>query len=116
MVALYIHHPLWVMWTIGLVRRDSGGPGFTRGHPQDSLFKARNEIPCTNGKLERFTLERCIKGRTVGEPASIVHFNRVAMLCLGHAALLYRLSVTIRTHRWEDGKSGRSHHSPSRAR
>src|SRR5712691_5112110 len=115
MVALHIHHPLWVMWPIGLVGRDSGGPGFTRSHPQDSLFEAGNEIPFTNGKLERFTLHRGIKGRTISKATSIVHPDQVAMLCLGHDDLLCRFEAKACTHRWEDGKSWGSHHGPSRA-
>src|SRR5262245_36553217 len=115
-MALHIHHPLWVMWTIGLVGRDSGGPGFTRSHPEDSLFKAGNEIPSTNSKLERFTLQRGIKGRTISEPASIVDLDQVTMLCLGHNDRLCQSQAKAYTHRWEDGKSEGSHQGPRRAR
>src|SRR5262245_8770309 len=116
MVALYIHNSLRAMWTIGLVSRNSGGPGFTRGHPKDSLFESRNKLSCTNSKLERFTLLRGIKGRTVGEPAGVVHLNHVARLCLGHDDLLCQVRAQAYTRRWEDGKSCRSHQGPSRAR
>src|SRR5436309_2756725 len=114
MVALDIDHPFGVMWTIGLISGDRRGFGFPCGHPQHRLFKAGNEFPFPQGKLEWVTLQRCVKGGSIGESAGIVDFDHIPNLCLGHEALLWSTNKRY-THGWEDGKSRWNCHGPSRA-
>src|SRR5262249_51171624 len=84
MVALHINHPFGVMRTIGLVRQDRCGLGFTCGHAKHRLLKAGDEFPSPQSKLEWFTFHRGVKDCPIGEPTGIVDSHEISRLCLGH--------------------------------